>query len=374
MKLKKHWGMKFLSILQPMKVVTILGARPQFIKAAALSRAFRLAPQVQEIIIHTGQHYDENMSAVFFKQMQIPEPNYNLNVKSPWHGEMTGQMLIGLEQILLKESPDLVVVYGDTNSTLAGALASAKLHIPIAHVEAGLRSYNLKMPEEINRILTDRISTLLFCPSENSIKNLQNEGFDNFPCEIHDVGDIMKDTAYFYQNHSIKPSFKLPEKFILATLHRAENTDDPKTLSSLVEALNQTAEIVPIVLPLHPRARKKISELNLKLSGRVFVTDPIGYLEMTYLLSHCEFVLTDSGGLQKEAYYFNKYCITIRNETEWVELVEAGYNFVVGLDTEKILAATNQIRLNKQPFSTTIYGSGATATKIKSIITDFLST
>lgn len=354
-----------------MKIVTILGARPQFIKAAAFSRALQGEQLVKEIIVHTGQHYDENMSEVFFSQMHIPKPHYNLAVKSSRHGEMTGLMLERIENVLLDHLPDLVLVYGDTNSTLAGALAAKKLHIKVAHVEAGLRSFNMKMPEEINRILTDRISDFLFCPSRDAVNNLIKEGFDLSDPAVHDVGDIMKDVALYYRDKGISPDQDIPEKFVLATMHRAENTDDKSKLTSLWTALNEIADRIPVVLPLHPRTRAHIREIGLeKRSNNLIVFEPVGYLQMVFLLQQCDMVITDSGGLQKEAYYFQKFCLTIREETEWTELVLGGYNKLVGADFRRIMAGFQEFHSKASAmFKNDLYGDGRTASKIVGVLT-----
>jgi UDP-GlcNAc3NAcA epimerase len=350
------------------KIVTILGARPQFIKAAALSRAIAGESSIKEVIIHTGQHYDENMSEVFFQQMDIPKPDHNLSVKSSLHGQMTGQMLERIEEVLLAEKPDTVLIYGDTNSTIAGALAAKKLHMKVAHVEAGLRSYNMRMPEEVNRILTDRISDFLFCPSQAAIDNLLKEGFENIASKIYDVGDIMKDVAQFYSNKARKPQFDIPNKFILTTIHRAENTDDASRLMEILNALNSLSQVIPVVLPLHPRTKKVISQLKFTGQGNLIIVDPVGYLEMVYLLKHCSCVVTDSGGLQKEAYYFHKFCVTTRDETEWTELVEHGYNKIVGADSRKIISAVNEFLNSNKAFDSKLYGDGNTAQKILDIL------
>ncbi|HYG18512.1 MAG TPA: UDP-N-acetylglucosamine 2-epimerase (non-hydrolyzing) [Ohtaekwangia sp.] len=347
-----------------MKIVTILGARPQFIKAAALSRAIASRSDVQEVIVHTGQHYDDNMSDVFFRQMDIPLPDYQLNVASSFHGDMTGRMMMGIEPVLLKEKPDGVVVYGDTNSTLAGALTAKKIHLKVAHVEAGLRSFNMSMPEEINRILTDRIADLLFCPSRDALNNLQREGFDHFACAVHEVGDIMKDVAVYYKDRGVKPVFPLPESFVLATLHRAENTDDAGRLKRLVHAFNDISMETPVVLPLHPRTRARLDKLSLPLNKSLIVTEPVGYLEMVYLLTRCGLVITDSGGLQKEAYFFGRHCITVRDQTEWTELVTHGYNTLAGVDYDAIMAARNQFFAREIVSNEGLYGIGRTAERI----------
>ncbi len=319
-----------------MKIVTILGARPQFIKAGSVSREIVKHKEIEEVIVHTGQHYDANMSVVFFEEMQIPKPDYFLDINGLGHGAMTGQMLEKIEAVLLKEKPDWVMVYGDTNSTLAGALAAAKLHIKIAHVEAGLRSFNMKMPEEVNRILTDRVSSLLFCPTDMAVQNLKNEGYGAFDYRIVKSGDVMWDGALFYRDMAVKPACEIWDDFILCTIHRAENTDDEVRLRNIFEALETIAKEKQIILPLHPRTKKIIENLKLN-TDKLTLIDPVGYLEMVWLIDHCELVMTDSGGLQKEAYFFEKPCITLRDETEWVELVENGFNILAGANKEKIV-------------------------------------
>jgi UDP-GlcNAc3NAcA epimerase len=351
-----------------MKAVTIVGARPQFIKAAALSRAIREDGYFQEVIVHTGQHYDANMNDIFFEQMEIPKPQYNLEVKSALHGQMTGKMLEGIESILLREKPDIVIVYGDTNSTLAGSIAAKKMHIRLAHVEAGLRSFNMSMPEEINRILTDRISDLLFCPSSASVKNLYEEGFRSFPSKIYDVGDIMKDVARYYKDKGVKPSFVVPDNFFLATIHRAENTDDTSRLLSILQALQRLSQQTPVFLPLHPRTLSRLTSLGFKSNKNFIISEPVGYLEMVYLLRHCKQVITDSGGLQKEAYYFQKCCVTTRDQTEWTELADAGYNIVATTDTPKILEAVAHFENSPPIFDRTLYGDGKASHKILNIL------
>ncbi len=353
-----------------MKILTIIGARPQFIKAAVVSRAINDKEGMEEIIVHTGQHFDKNMSEIFFEEMSIPKPNYNLNINGLQHGAMTGQMMQGVEEILLKEKPDFVLVYGDTNSTLAGALAAVKLHIKLAHVEAGLRSFNMKMPEEINRILTDRISNLLFCPTDRAFNNLKREGFDQFACDIYNVGDVMQDAAIFYSGKAKVPQYHLPETFVLSTIHRAENTDDPNVISGVFEALEAISKSIPIVLPLHPRTKLKMRDIYPDLYfENIHFIEPVGYLEMIYLLKNCQLVMTDSGGLQKEAFFFKKPCITLRNETEWVELVDSGYNQICGSDKEIILDAFNKITTQGSPdFSKMLYGSGKAAVEIVEIL------
>ncbi|WP_168394052.1 non-hydrolyzing UDP-N-acetylglucosamine 2-epimerase [Acinetobacter indicus] len=348
-----------------MKILTVLGARPQFIKAAAFSRAMEKYEGVEEVIVHTGQHYDQNMSDVFFAEMDIPLPKYKLQTGGKTHGAMTGQQLEKIEEILFNEKPDLVLVYGDTNSTLAGALAATKLHIPIAHVEAGLRSFNKKMPEEVNRILTDQISNYLFVPSSDAKQNLLREGINE--SKIFVVGDIMYDVALYYKERMVKPSWFEDlnlEKFILCTVHRAENTDDATKLSNIFKGLGLSNK--DIILPLHPRTVSKIKEHNINVLPNIKIVEPVGYLEMVWLEVNCDLIVTDSGGVQKEAYFHNKYCVTLREETEWVELVDEGYNTLVGFDADLIKQALSQ---NYQSdLSVGIYGCGDTALNILNIM------
>ncbi|MCF6245172.1 MAG: UDP-N-acetylglucosamine 2-epimerase (non-hydrolyzing) [Sulfurovum sp.] len=339
-----------------MKIVTILGARPQFIKAGTVSREIAKYDEIEEVIVHTGQHYDANMSDVFFYEMHIPKPNYFLDINGLGHGAMTGQMLEKIEEVLLKEKPDWVMVYGDTNSTLAGSLAASKLHIKIAHIEAGLRSFNMKMPEEINRILVDRISTILFCPTDTAIENLTNEGYDDLDIKVVKSGDVMQDGAMFYKDLSVKPNCEIAENYILCTIHRAENTDDEQRLREIFEALNEIAKEKQIILPLHPRTKKIIADLGIDVAALTII-EPIGYLEMVWLITNCDMVMTDSGGLQKEAFFFEKPCITLRDETEWVELVDNGFNVLVGANKEKIISTYMNQQFNSD-FNIDLYGMG----------------
>lgn len=360
-----------------MKIVTIIGARPQFVKAAVVSRAIAGCSQndrnISEIIIHTGQHYDANMSDLFFQEMQIPKPHYNLHVSGGNHGAMTGQMIGKIEETLLGEKPDVVLVYGDTNSTLAGALAAVKLHIPIAHVESGLRSFNMRMPEEVNRILTDRISSWLFCPTKIAMDNLQGEGFMGEKARskhiVENVGDVMYDAALFYSKIA-RPSGKLSnilkeinQKFYLATIHRAENTDDVERLTNIISALDTISKTIPVILPIHPRTRNIIKQYNIQFNN-INVIDPVGYFDMITLLEQCYGVLTDSGGVQKEAYFFSKPCITLRDETEWVELVGHGCNVLVGSDYNRILQAQRKLSTKQLDFSIPLYGDGTAGERI----------
>ncbi len=346
--------------MQPLNIITIVGARPQFIKAAVVSRAIAsLGLAVKEDIVHTGQHYDDDMSQVFFDQMGIPEPTERLGIGGLSHGAMTGRMLEKIEALFLDKRPDVVLVYGDTNSTLAGALAASKLLIPVAHVEAGLRSYNKRMPEEQNRIVADHLSDLLFCPTETAVSNLTSEGLE---AKSRVVGDVMYDASLFYRARATSGALAdLPEKFYLATIHRAENADDPDRLRSIVEALN-SYDGIPAVLPLHPRTRAALDRNGLALGSNVTVIPPIGFLEMIALESACEWILTDSGGVQKEAYFFQKPCGTLRDETEWVETVEAGANTLLGANADRIAAFLSEPPVPAQ--WPELYGDGHAGEKI----------
>ena len=351
-----------------MKILTILGARPQFIKAGSVSREIAKHSELQEVIVHTGQHYDANMSDIFFDEMKIPKPDYFLGIGGKSHGAMTGQMIEKIEEVMLKENPDWVLVYGDTNSTLAGAIVASKLHIKLAHVEAGLRSFNMKMPEEVNRILTDRVSTILFCPTDTAIENLQKEGYDNLDCTIVKSGDVMQDGAIFYKDLAVKPSCNIESSYVLSTIHRAENTDDIERLKSIIDALNEINKKKQVILPLHPRTKNIIEQNNIKTEFTII--DPAGYLEMVWLIDHCDLVMTDSGGLQKEAYFFHKPCITLRDETEWVELIKNGFNVLVGANKSKILDAYIQGSDENLNFDVDLYGNGKAS---KNIIENLIS-
>lgn len=382
-----------------MKIVTVIGARPQFVKAATVSRAIAdhnaaiTNPQsaIREVIVHTGQHFDANMSDIFFEEMQIPRPDYFLEINSLSHGAMTGRMLEKIEEVLLKEKPDYVLVYGDTNSTLAGALAAKKLHIKVVHVEAGLRSFNMRMPEEINRILTDRISDILCCPTETAVENLKKEGVlvsgDNRP-ETNDhprvlnTGDVMLDAALHYSAFSAVKSTIIKDlnlkgrDFALCTIHRAENTDDPERLNGIFAALTEISKEMPVVLPLHPRTRKILEssstvgdEQPATNNNQLILIAPVGYFDMIELLKQTKIVLTDSGGLQKEAYFFKKPCVVLRDETEWVELIEGGNNRLAGAVTLEIRTAYSKLMSTSFWSHDRLYGEGKAAHSIVRLLT-----
>ncbi len=358
-----------------MRIATIVGARPQFIKAAMISREIHRrcanseAKPFEEVLVHTGQHFDANMSDVFFEELELPQPDFHLGVAGGGHGEMTGRMLERLEPVLLDVAPDWALVYGDTNSTLAGALAAAKLHIPVAHVEAGLRSFNRRMPEEINRVLTDHIASLLFAPTRTAVANLRREGI--LPDRIDLVGDVMYDAMLFYRAKAEKHSRLLdvlhlePKQFALATVHRAENTDDRERLKGIMEGLERVAETIPVVLPLHPRTRQALRRFGmLEQSGRTLkLIQPVSYLGMVALESSAAVVVTDSGGIQKEAYFNGVPCLTLRDETEWVELVEAGANILVGTEPQRILSGFEKAKGTRIEISDH-YGDGQAARAI----------
>lgn len=358
-----------------LQLLTVVGARPQFIKAAALSRHIRdvRSGEVVEKIIHTGQHYDENMSDVFFKQLDIPHPTFRFEVNSATHGAMTGQMLRDIESVILAETPDCVLIYGDTNSTVAGALAAAKLHVPVAHVEAGLRSFNKRMPEELNRIVADQLSTLLYCPTESSCGNLRNEGII---IGVRNVGDIMYDVSLHYAGLAEINSFVMqrlelePSAYVLTTIHRAENTDAAERIGAICRGIGLLAERTTVVFPVHPRTLKVIRSQGLDYALRkVRLIEPLPFLDMLMLLKNASAILTDSGGVQKEAFFYKKPCVTVRDETEWVETVEAGWNRLVIPDEESIVAAVSEARAPDGP-QPAFYGTGRTA---EAIVDDLLA-
>lgn len=334
-----------------MKILTVIGARPQFIKACMLSNSFKTDSRIQEVMVHTGQHYDENMSDIFFEQLNLPKPNFYLGVGSGLHGKQTGKMLIDLERVMIDVNPDLVLVYGDTNSTLAGGLAASKLHIPVAHVESGLRSFNKNMPEEINRIVTDHLAHLLFCPSHSAVENLKREGIEK---GVYLTGDIMYDAVLHFKRRALQQSTILEtlsltkRKYYLATIHRAENTDNPKRLKSILQAFQQLD--MEIILPLHPRTKQKINQFGLAeflSSSPIKVVEPLHYFDMLAVASQANVILTDSGGIQKEAYMLRVPCLTLRDETEWVETVQSGWNQLVGADRHLIIDALEQLQVPK---------------------------
>lgn len=358
------------------KIITVVGARPQFIKAAALSRVIHEIGSVnnfEEILVHTGQHFDANMSEVFFKEMRIPHPAYHLGIGGTSHGRMTGQMLEKLEELYLQLKPDAVLVYGDTNSTLAGALAASKLDIPVAHIEAGLRSYWKRMPEEQNRVLTDHLSTWLFCPTHTSVENLKKEGIEE---GVYRVGDVMYDVNLFYreviaeeenQGKKRPEGVKLSDSpFALMTVHRAENTDDVHRLRGILEGVG--AIPMPVVWPVHPRTSKILQERGISLPSNILSISPVGYLDMLALENRAQLILTDSGGVQKEAYFAGKPCITLRDQSEWVETVEDGWNILAGTNPERILQAYHQSITTHHRPRIPHYGDGHSAQKIVKIL------
>lgn len=367
-----------------LKIVTVVGTRPQFIKAATVSRSLAAFNEqstrlcFEEQIVHTGQHFDENMSKVFFDQLQIPHPSINLEVGSGSHGHQSGVMLEKIESILLESRPDWVLIYGDTNSTLAAALAAVKIHIPVAHVEAGLRSFNRRMPEEINRVVADHISAILFCPTDTAVQNLANEGITE---GVYQVGDVMYDSVLFNtdlaeQSSTILEQLELKSKsFYLATVHRAENTDNKDKLNGILDALGRID--MPVLLPMHPRTKNTLRARLDEIGPGVRIIDPVSYLDMLILEKNARIILTDSGGVQKEAYWANVPCVTLRNETEWVELVQSGYNRVVGTGTSAILDAVakaeNEVINNLVSNTSKLYGDGRSAEKIVAILGEQIS-
>jgi UDP-GlcNAc3NAcA epimerase len=348
------------------KILTVVGARPQFIKAAVVSRALlENSLDTQEILVHTGQHYDNNMSDIFFDELTIPRPKHHLGIGGGTHGQNTGRMLEKLEALMQQEKPSWVLVYGDTDSTLAGALAAAKLHIPVAHVEAGLRSFNRRMPEEINRVVTDHVSSVLFAPTGVSLNNLVREGVASNKVEV--VGDVMFDAALFYRERAKRP-ISIPselltsKKFILCTVHRAENTDSLNRMKKILSGL--ASATLPIILPIHPRTKMRLKEMGLEFPSNVHVVDPVSYLEMVWLEINCQMVITDSGGVQKEAYFHARPCITMRDETEWTELVDLGVNLLVGVDENRISEALTKDLSQLNFKNNHIYGDGNAGQKI----------
>lgn len=352
-------------------IAGVVGARPQFVKAAVVSRALEAAG-ITENLVHTGQHYDYGMSDLFFAELRIPAPAVNLGIGSGPHGAQTGAMLEALEKYFVETRPAMVLVYGDTNSTLAAALAATKLHIPVAHVEAGLRSFNMRMPEEVNRILCDRVSDLLFCPTPTAVRNLSNEGMRE---GVSLSGDVMYDAALFYAGRAPEIAQTAAadcarDGFYLATVHRAENTDDPVRLAGIFAALEALPR--PVVLPVHPRTRKKLAELGMAPGGAVKLVDPVGYLEMVALERAARVVLTDSGGMQKEALFHRTPCVTLRDETEWVETVEVGWNVLVGADPDRIRDAVEHFESVTLPEPPALYGSGNAGELIAHLVSSHL--
>lgn len=352
------------------KIITIIGARPQFIKASVVSRAIAQTLSLQEILVHTGQHFDPNMSAVFFSELGMQSPTHNLGIHGGGHGEMTGRMLIAIERVLLTENPDAVLVYGDTNSTLAGALAAAKLHIPVAHVEAGLRSFNMAMPEEINRLLTDRISHWLFAPTDAAMAHLEREGASAH--RVAAVGDVMYDAALHHgalvqaEGRILGQLGLQPRSYVLTTVHRAENTDNPQRLAAVVAALEIVAAQYPVVWPLHPRTRAILGRSGqlANLSSNIHLIDPVGYLDMVQLEKFAAVIATDSGGVQKEAFFYRVPCVTLRDETEWIELVEAGWNRLALPVSPRAVSTLVLQAIGTQGSDVRPYGTGDAAARI----------
>jgi len=357
-----------------MKIVNVVGARPQFIKAAAVSRALRSTPGLDEFLVHTGQHYDENMSDVFFDELDIPRPDRHLGVGSAPHGAQTGRMLEALENVLLDVRPDWVLVYGDTNSTLAGALAAVKLHIRVAHVEAGLRSFNRRMPEEINRVLTDHVSDLLFVPTQAGVENLRREGIEGE--KVRMVGDVMYDASLYYAGKAERRSRILdaldaaPGEYVLATVHRAENTDRTGPLRAIFGGLTEVAASLPVILPLHPRTRAALEREGMLDAARraLRITEPVGYLDMVMLEKNAQVIVTDSGGVQKEAFFFRVPCVTVRTETEWVELVEMGWNRLAPPETAAAVAGAVSAAAGQEGAEGEPYGRGNACADIVSAL------
>lgn len=361
-----------------MKILTVVGARPQFVKASVVSMSMA-QNGIEEIIVHTGQHYDENMSDIFFSQMQIPKPAYRLHLGNLSHGEMTGRMIEEIEALILKVRPESVLVYGDTNSTLATAIAASKTPAKLIHIEAGLRSFNLQMPEEINRIVTDRLSDMLFCPTAASVLNLKNEGFETLFCKsgnkirIELVGDVMKDSAAYFSTYAAENCSTLisslsGDVFALCTLHRAENVKNKDRLHSIFRGLNAIGKSMEIVLPLHPGTREAIKKFEVHVSKHVRIIEPVGFFDMLLLLQKCAVVLTDSGGVQKEAFFFKKPCVTLRSETEWVELVENGYALLSGSDPDVIENCFHHAQEIDFSAVKPLFGQGSVSNKIVDII------
>jgi len=358
------------------KILSVVGARPQFIKAAAVSRVLRATRGLKEVLVHTGQHYDRNMSGVFFRELDIPRPDVNLGVGSGPHGEQTGRMLQALERAIVRERPDWVLVYGDTNSTLAGALAAAKLKVPLAHVEAGLRSYNRTQPEEINRVLADHVADVLLVPTRTAAANLRREGIP--PARIVNCGDVMYDAALYYAGRAERRStvharLELESgSYVLATVHRAENTDDPRRLLAIFRALLRLSRDLPVVVPVHPRTRSVLARTGFRAGGDLRLTDPVGYLDMVMLEKRARLIATDSGGVQKEAYFYRVPCVTLRAETEWVELVAAGWNRLVAPSSEKNVyqGLSRMLTAFRRPRSAgQLYGAGDAAQRIARVLT-----
>ncbi len=349
-----------------LKIMTILGARPQFIKAGSVSREIANHNGLEEVIVHTGQHYDANMSDIFFIEMKIPKPSYNLNINGLSQGAMTGQMIEKLEELMLQEQPNIVLLYGDTNSTLAGALSARKLNIPVVHIEGGLRNFDLTIPEDVNRILTDRVSDVIFYSTDSARRNLKKEGFESFPVKLIKTGDLMADTVFYYSNIAKKESKILEKlnldgkKFDLLTVHRNSNVQEDN-LKEIIDALNEIAKENLIVFPIHPNTRKKIENYKIQLDSNIVLIEPVGYFDMLKLLDACHFVITDSGGLQREAYLMDKKSLLLMEYTPWEELIDNEFSSVCKINSKDIVQNYNRMQANKPDFNLSLYGDGTTA-------------
>jgi UDP-N-acetylglucosamine 2-epimerase len=357
------------------RILTVIGARPQFIKAAPVSKALKSFSDIEEIIVHTGQHYDKNMSDIFFNEMGIPEPDHNLDVGSGSHAVQTGEIMLKLEKVLIREKPGLVLIYGDTNSTLAGAIAAAKLNIPIAHVEAGLRSFNRKMPEEVNRIVADRLSSLLFCPTQTAVENLAKEGITD---NVYKTGDVMYDACMQFiktarENSEILSRLELKnDNYILVTVHRPENTDDKVKLTNIFKALSILNKRTPVVFPVHPRTRKAAVKYEIdEFLDDMKAIKPVGFLDMVMLEKNARLIMTDSGGMQKEAYFHEKPCVTLREQTEWVETIKAGWNVLA--DANDIDSIVDAAEYKGKQDAILEYGTGKAAEIVSDVVRGFVS-
>jgi UDP-GlcNAc3NAcA epimerase len=353
-----------------MKLLTVIGTRPQYIKSNALNDLVNKESHIKNIIVNTGQHYSFNMSDVFFKELNSIVPNYNLDIGGMTNNQMVAKMILSLDEVIKIEKPDSVIVYGDTDSTLAGAISAKKSGIKLIHIEAGLRSYNMSMHEEINRVITDRISDVLFCPTEISFDNLIKEGFSMFDSKIKIVGDVMLDVFKKFKKFEIRPELEFPKNFIFITLHRAENTDSLENLKFLVDSINSLSQFSNVIIAIHPRLKSSLDNFNLFFNKEIIKTPPLSYLEIIYVLNKAELIITDSGGLQKEAYFSNKPCITMRKNTEWVELIESGVNTLFNKDTPSLIEIYKIMKEVKVDSKPKLYGDGNASLKILKYLTE----